>query len=506
MMRLDEYCSLDATALAGLVQRREVTAGELTTLALRAVDAVNPELNAVIGLTPRETHAALGRLRGDEPLAGVPYLVKDLGSALAGELQEWGSRLLKGHVAAHDGELIRRFKAAGMVAVGRSNVPEFGDPPMTEPLLYGPTHNPWKLGWSAGGSSGGAAAAVAAGVVPIAHASDAGGSIRIPAGWCGLVGLKPSRGRCPMGPDESQLINFPAVEHVVARTVRDCAAALDATCGPDDTDFIALPRPERPFADECRREPGRLRVAAVASLSSGVQPAPDRLAVFSSVLRALELEGHAVEPVASPVDLDAPGIAEMLFSMYGSGGSPDDLERFARRMGRPLSLETLELGLVYGWGPTAGDPATVSVQERLAPDTRAFAEYQRLRAAYVAWLTTVNAFFRRYDVLVTLTNAADPPRLGQWRYNGSVEERAALFDAFKAASPGVFQWNLSGHPAMTLPLGTSDHGFPVGIQIATALSGEATLYRLASQLEHVMPWHARRPPVHAALSGAGSHG
>jgi amidase len=501
-MRLDEYCSLDATALAGLVRRREVAAGELTALALRAVDAVNPEINAVIGLTPKEMNAALGRLRGEEPLAGVPYLVKDLGSALAGELQEWGSRLLKGHVAAHDGELIRRFKAAGMVAVGRSNVPEFGDPPMTEPLLYGPTHNPWKLGWSAGGSSGGAAAAVAAGIVPIAHASDGGGSIRIPAGWCGLVGMKPSRGRCPMGPDESTLVDFTAVEHVVARTVRDCAAALDATCGPDDTDFIALPRPERAFAEECRREPGRLRVAAVASLSSGVRPTNDRLAVFDQVLRALEGQGHAVEPVSSPVDLDAPGVAELLFGMYGTAGTPGDLQRFAERMGRPLSLETLELGLVYGWGPMAGDPATTSVAERLAPDVRPFADYQHLRAAYVRWLSSVNAFFRSHDVLVTLTNATDPPQLGQWAYNGSVEERAGLYDQFKVASPGVFQWNLSGHPAMTLPLGMSEHGFPVGIQIVTALSGEAVLYRLAAQLEQVMPWHARRPAVHAARSKA----
>jgi amidase len=501
-MRLDEYCSLDATALADLVRRREVAAEELATLAVQALEAVNPEINAVIGLTPKETHAALGRLQGREPLAGVPYLVKDLGSALAGELQEWGSRLMRGHVAALDGELIRRFKAAGMVAIGRSNVPEFGDPPMTEPLLYGPTHNPWRLGWSAGGSSGGAAAAVAAGIVPIAHASDGGGSIRIPAGWCGLVGMKPSRGRCPMGPQESALVDFTAAEHVVARTVRDCAAALDASCGPDDTDFIALPRPERPFVEECRRDPGRLRVAAVASLSSSVRPAGDRLAVFEKTLQVLQGQGHEVELVSSPVDLDAAGVAELLFGMYGTAGPAGELQRMAQLMGREPSLETLELGLVYGWGPMAADPRACTVEDRLAPDERPFSDYQHLRSAYVRWLSGVNAFFRRHDVLVTLTNAMDPPRLGQWKYNGNLEERAGLYEQFKAASPGVFQWNLGGQPAVTLPLGMSDAGFPVGLQFVTALSGEATLYRLAAQLEQVMPWYERRPAAHAARGGS----
>ena len=500
-MRLDEYCVLDGVALAALVRRREVEPKTLVEMALRAIDAVNPRLNAVIGLTPHETAAALERNQPlAAPMAGVPFLMKDLGASLAGELQEWGSRLCRGHVATQDAELTRRFKAAGVVTIGRSNVPEFGDPPMTEPLLYGPTHNPWRLSYSPGGSSGGAAAAVAAGIVPVAHASDGGGSIRIPAGWCGLVGLKPSRGRNPIGPDESSWVDFTVAEHVVARSVRDCATVLDATCGPEDNDFIAVPRPHIAFAEECRRDPGRLRIAAMASMSSQAQVAPDRLRVFEHVKAQLAQLGHEIEEVASPVDLDAPGVAELLFGMYGSAGTPGQLERWSQQMGRPLGLETLELGLVYGWGPGAADPAQTSLAERFAPDQRPYCDYQMLRAGFMPLLAGVNAFFRRHDVLLTLTNAQDPPQLGQWAYNGSYEERAGLYELFKAASPGVFQWNLMGHPAMTLPLGMSQQGFPVGVQIVTALSGEALLYRLAGQLEQTLPWQQRRPPVHAAAS------
>ena len=501
-MRLDEYTNFDAVALGSLVRTGQVAATELAQLACAAIEAINPQLNAIIGMTPREMSAALGRQHAaSAPFPGVPFLMKDLGASLQGELQEWGSRLCRGHIAESDAELTRRFKAAGVVTVGRTNVPEFGDPPMTEPLLYGPTHNPWHLGYSPGGSSGGAAAAVAAGIAPIAHASDGGGSARVPAGWCGLVGMKPSRGRNPIGPDESYFVDFNVTEHIVSRTVRDCATMLDATCGPDETDFIAVPKPAVPFAEECRRDPGKLRVAFVPSLSSGVKPASDRLEVFQAVLRQLASQGHNLESVESPVDLDAPGTAEMLFAMYGSSGSGDELERWSEKMGRPLSLDTLELGLVYGWGPGAGDPTQETVQDRLAGNATPFCDYQALRSGYMKWLTGVNRFFRQYDVLVTLTNAIDPPQHGEWAYNGSFEVRAGLYEHFKQASPGVFQWNLAGHPAMTLPLGTSARGFPVGVQFVSALGGEALLYRLAAQLEQVLPWSGRRPPLHVLSAG-----
>lgn len=496
-MKLDEYAALDGVALAALVRSKQVSPQELADTALKAIAAVNPALNAVIGLTPRETAAAIERDSArDGVFAGVPFLIKDLGASIEGELQECGSRLAKGRVAEYDGELTKRYKSAGVVTIGRTNVPEFGDMATTEPLLYGPTHNPWALDKSSGGSSGGAAAAVAAGVVPIAHASDSGGSIRVPASWCGLVGLKPSRGRVAVGPDESYFVDFPVVEHVVTRTVRDCASMLDATCGPEDVDFIALPRPAVPFAEECKRDPGKLRIAFVASLSSSVKATPDRMKVFETTLHQLGAAGHELEAVASPVDLDAPGVTELLFGMWGTSGTYGQLQAWAEKMGRPLSLDTLELGFVYGWGPSAVDPSEVSVAEQLAPSTHSYHDYQTMRAGFMKLLTSVNAFFRRYDVLVTLTNATDPPNIGDWRYNGTLDERIALYDKLKAASPGVFQWSLMGHPAMTLPLGMSSAGLPVGVQIISALSNEAVLYRLAAQLEKLMPWHARRPSMH----------
>ena len=258
-MRLDEYAAHDGLGLAALVRRGEVSAAELAALAQSAIEALNPQLNAVIGRVDARPPA------GDAtaPFHGVPFLIKDLVLHAQGVPCDMGSRLLAGaFTAPHDTELMARFRAAGLVTLGRTNTPELGFNATTEPLLYGATRNPWDPSRSAGGSSGGSSAAVAAGIVPLAHANDGGGSIRIPAAQCGLVGLKPTRGRTPVGPETGMPLHDMGIEHAVTRTLRDCAALLDAVEGPASGDRFAIARPARPYAEEVRRAPPRrLRIA-----------------------------------------------------------------------------------------------------------------------------------------------------------------------------------------------------------------------------------------------------
>ncbi len=269
---------LDATALADLVRRRQVTPAELVNAAIGRIERLNPQLNAVV--TPmfeQAREAARGPLP-EGPFTGVPFLMKDLGPTVAGVRYTQGSRFLRDYVAPGDSELTKRYRRAGLIIAGKTNTPELGLVPTTEPGLFGPARNPWDLTRTTGGSSGGSAAAVAAGIVPMAHANDGGGSIRIPASCCGLFGLKPTRARTPLGPDVGDVMSGLAVDHAVTRTVRDCAALLDATGGPDLGDPYWAPPPERPFAQEVEGDPGRLRIAFATQAPAGSPIHPDCVA------------------------------------------------------------------------------------------------------------------------------------------------------------------------------------------------------------------------------------
>lgn len=334
-MNLSEYCSHDATGLADLVRRREISARELAGLARAAHEKVDPEINAVV-----EFYADAEELTGPEDgvFAGVPFLRKDVGSKEAGRLQEYGSRLMKGNVATFDSYYTIRAKAAGLRFVGRSAVPEFAFAGFTETILEGITRNPWNLDRAAGGSSGGAASAVAAGVVPIAHASDGGGSIRIPAGWCGLVGLNPSRGRVSGGPDHQDSLFGLAREFAVCRSVRDMAAALDVFSGPEPGDPFIIAQPERPYLEELQRPTGKLRIGVTRTAWGKVAIAQDVLTVLDDTAALLAEMGHEIEEISAPADPED----IMAGVMGGFNLSLADMPELANLLGKPLDSTTME--------------------------------------------------------------------------------------------------------------------------------------------------------------------
>ena len=338
---MDELSQMDATEQAELVRKREVTPAELVEAAIARIDALNPTLNAVV--TPMFDRARL-EAKGSlppGPFAGVPFLVKDLGPQLAGVRYTEGSKFLRDFVPDHDSELVARQRAAGLITVGKTNTPEFGIQPTTEPARFGATHNPWNLERTPGGSSGGSAAAVAAGLVPMAHGNDGGGSIRIPASCCGLFGLKPTRARNSMAPDAGEAWAGFAADHAVTRSVRDSAALLDATSGPAVGDPYFAPTPERPFADEVGIEPGRLRIAVSVSSPLATEVHPDCAAAAMETARLCESLGHDVTEAAPSMD------AEEFMEAYISvvmGSTAAGMESLSLRLGRPLSPDEFEEG------------------------------------------------------------------------------------------------------------------------------------------------------------------
>ncbi len=472
-----ELAGLDALGQAELVGRGEVSALELVDAAIERIEAVNPALNAVVApLFERARAEARGPLP-DGPLAGVPFLLKDLGAALGGTVQTSGSVALRDHVSDVDTELTRRYRAAGLLIVGKTNTPEFGNHSTTEPVLFGPTRNPWALDRTAGGSSGGSAAAVAAGMVPAAHGTDGGGSIRIPASCCGVFGLKPTRGRISAAPARESLSGL-SVEHALTRSVRDSAALLDATAGPAAGDPYFAPPPARPFLAEVGADPGRLRIAFSADppFDAAVDPAFARVARETADL--LASLGHEVEEAAPAFDgevLDLP--FARIWAIYNLRRFRDIVREFGREPRRD-ELETTTWELVeYGRRFDAVDLidalASLSVASRqIAP------------------------FFERYAAWVTPTLGRSPERLGILNASGGgALEWWRLDGGFNPWNPIA---NLTGQPAMSVPLTWSADGLPIGSLVFGRYGDEATLFRLAGQLEAARPWAGRRPPVHAA--------
>ncbi len=485
-MKLEEYARCDGLQLATLVRRGEVKVEDLVACALSAIDRLNPAINAVIGrVEPQDVAAQIAAVPAEAPFRGVPFLIKDLVLHMAGVRCDMGSRLVNGaYVPPADSELMARFRRSGVVTLGRTNVPEMGFNASTEPLLHGPTRNPWNTAYSSGGSSGGSAAAVAAGMVPIAHANDGGGSIRIPAAMCGIVGLKPSRGRTPTGPDYSDPLHGLGIEHIVSRSVRDTAAMLDAVEGPGVGDRYEIPRPAQPYLQAIATPPGRLRIAYSAGVDSHSAPAePEVVRALEVVARACAGLGHGVEEGRPAYDADTFHRANMIYwaSFCASG-----VAAIAQALGRTPSLENLETSLMGNY------------EHGLA-----------LKALDLEWADaimnqvcrSVAPFFQRHDILLTPITGVTPYKLGFLDANAPGLTAQGWYDHLFRHLPYTALFNMTGQPAISLPLGQSAGGLPIGIQVVGRYGDEATVLKLAAQLEQALPWAGRVPPLHAARAG-----
>lgn len=473
-----EYLSFDAVGLAEVIARGEVSPTEVLDAALERMAAVNPAINAVIFAGEADARADAGRPKTG-PLAGVPFLVKDYAAHVQGWPTTAGSRLFQEHIADADAPIVTAYRRAGLVIFGKTNLPELGLDATTEPELHGPTRNPWDLSRTPGGSSGGSAAAVAAGIVPAAHASDAGGSIRIPAACCGVFGFKPSRGRVSFAPASDGLAGFD-VQHAVTRSVRDSAALLDAVCAPEPGDPYSAAAPERPYVEACGQDPRRLRVAFTTDAFEAGALAPECVQAVMAAAKLLADLGHDVEEASLPPGLDAAVAAS---SSVMAGHIAADLDDRAERLGRPLM---------------EGEVEAIT-----------FARYQHASRAtasdYVRGLRTVHAYgravarmFERFDVLITSTLGSLPLPLGALQGvspgAGGVARRAFM--------PNTRIFNLTGQPAMSVPLAWSDDGLPIGVQFVGRMGDEATLFALAGVLERVRPWAQHRPSIPTSGVGA----
>lgn len=472
-----EYDAHDAIGLAALVRSGQITAAELFETFVARVDALNPALNAVIEPVFDQARAAIAAGLPDGPFTGVPYLIKNLHAAAKGTVLSSGSRFAAGAVCDFDTETVARLRRAGFVVAGRTNAPEFGMNASTEPAFYGPTHNPWKHGHSAGGSSGGAACAVASGMLPATHATDSAGSIRIPAGWCGLVGLKPTRGRNPTGPNRGSVAEGVSHEHAVTRSVRDCAAILDATAGPDEGAPYYAPPPPRPFLDEVGADPGTLRIALCTEAFSGAPVEPACNEAAEATARLLADMGHQVEVAAPSFDVRKMGDAMTVFLLCGLTAQ---VEVAAAARSRP---------------PTADEFEPVTWQALQKAQGYRGIDYAHAVSAFNGEVRALAGFFRDYDLLVTPTAATPAPELGVM--STQTDDAMAFMTMVYSLCPFTSAFNGTGQPAISLPLHWTDDGLPVGVQLVARYAEDALLLRVAAQLEAAKPWFDRRPPVAA---------
>ncbi len=480
MISLKDYTAHDGLGLAELVARKEVTPDELGAAAFEAVAKVNPRINAVLHTIPKEAAAEIraGLPRG--PFTGVPFLIKEIVLHAKGVRCEMGSKLAQGYVPDADTELMARFRRAGFVLAGTTQTPEFGYNPTTETRAFGPVHNPWNLGHSPGGSSGGSGAAVAAGIVPIAHANDGGGSIRIPASCNGLVGLKPSRDRIPSGPDYGDLLCGLACEFALTRSVRDAAALLDAVAGPDPGAPGHPVPPARPYREQIGTPPSRLRIAWTTTPASGAKIDPECEKAVHETVRLLVSLGHTLIEDRPRYDWDA--FLENVNVIWGAFGvaSIDFASAMTGRKPGPDNLEAVTLASYE--------------------DGKRYSAIDLLNAMTHCNLVSrqVGPFFEKVDVLVTPTIARQPAPLGELNQNREGMRAMEWTRQIFSYVPFTPLFNVTGQPAISLPLHWSADGLPVGVQIAGRFGDEATLLRLAAQLEQARPWAAKRPPIHAA--------
>lgn len=476
-MKLSEYVDQDATGLGKLVDAGEITTSELASVARQAYDRVNPQINAVIEFyEDAETvaDADTGLFRG------VPFLRKDIGSSEAGRLQERGSRLFRGYRSKTDSYFFRRAREAGFQTLGRTATSELGTSGLSESYLHGITRNPWNLRLTAGGSSAGAAAAVAAGIVPIAHGGDGGGSIRIPASYCGLVGLNPCRGRISGGPNRQDSNFGLARQFVLCRSVRDMAAALDVFSGPYPGDPFIIIQPNRPFIDELNQPTDRLRIGFAGTKWGDLDLEPEVSAAVEATARTLEEMGHIIE------QMDPPYVSEdyskIILGMCDLAIGP--LEDAAKAMGREINSETME-------------PISLKLVEhgRRQPLSHAGKVCEAIRKMRA----DVGKAVQDFDILLTpvVPVPALPHGCVYCTTNDTFSaEEWADADAALYQYLGVF--NVTGQPSVSLPLAQSRSGLPIGVQVVGRFGDEATLVRVSSALEEAIPWAGRRPPIHVA--------
>jgi Asp-tRNA(Asn)/Glu-tRNA(Gln) amidotransferase A subunit family amidase len=469
-----DYDSYDALGLAELVRKGETSAEALLDEALARTAARNPALNAVNMVWADQARAAISKGLPDGPFRGVPYLLKDLHAQVAGMPLSFGSRLYGRFVSETDSEITLRYRRAGLVIFGRTTSPEFGLTATTESTLWGATRNPWNPGRTSGGSSGGASAAVAAGILPAAHASDGGGSIRIPAACCGLFGLKPTRARVPSGPHSGEGWGGMSTAHAVSWSVRDSAALLDATHGPDSGAPYHAPAPERPYLEELSRAPGRLRIGVQVETFNGAPTHPECRDAALAAAKLCESLGHHVEPVKLEVDAAALGrAAQVLIASNVQATCEDAAAALGRELGPDL-IENITLSMVMGArGASAAD-------------------YARAIRTIHAVGRAIEAFFTGCDVLLTPTMAAPPVAIGELALSNAPGPE--YLARIQAATGYTQLFNAGGQPAMSVPLGQASDGMPLGVQFAARFGDEATLFRLAAQLEQAQPWRDRRPP------------
>lgn len=468
-MELHEYASLDAVGLRDLISAGEVSAAEVEQTARRAIELVNPDLNALTQLLfdPALDHDLSGAL------GGVPFLIKDSGPFARGVAFTLGSRSIRGAFAAVDHELMARFRSAGLVTLGQTTAPELGLSFSTESVRYGPTRNPWDLARGVGGSSGGAAALVAAGAVPMAHGNDGGGSLRIPASSCGLVGLKPSRGRTPSGPLVGESGFGLVTEFGLTRTVRDAAHLLDAVSAPTVGEKYTSSAPRRPYVSELRADPGRLRIALMSDAWAEVAIDAQVAAATLAAGTTLEWIGHVVEH-ARP-DLN-----------------PDDIIDGAM-------LGALATGGAMLRAPQRPDPALLEAVSRAILAETATSTALELMAAIDAQhriTRMVGMFFGEYDMLVTPTLGQLPAPHGTLDYDNPGYTMRTWLQRILEYGPFTAPFNVSGNPAISLPLGQSREGVPIGVQLVAAQGREDLLLQVAAQLEQALPWRDRQPPIY----------
>jgi amidase/6-aminohexanoate-cyclic-dimer hydrolase len=472
-MAFKEYGSHDALGLAELVRKNEVSATELLDEAIARTERVDPKINAVVVKHYDHARSQIDRGLPDGPFKGVPFLLKDL-DLLKGTRTTWGASIYKNDVADRTSTLAQRFLGAGLAIFGKSASPEFGLLPTTEPRLFGPTRNPWNPAHSSGGSSGGAAASVAARILPVAHASDGGGSIRIPASACGVFGLKPTRGRTPVGPDRGEGWAGFSGSHVVSITVRDSAAMLDAIAGPELTSPYHAPAPERPFADEVRREVGRLRIAFTDKSPYGEAIDPEVAQAVRDVAALLGKLGHDVEERAPHLPRDPADVIREIVAANTAMGVRLAEQRFGRKMTED-DFEVLTLASARR-GETATSADYVAAQLGAFQISRALAE-----------------FMASCDAFLCATLCTPPLRIGE--IDPMSQDLSHIAPILRRYMPSTSMFNMSGQPAMSVPLAWNGAGLPLGMMFAARFGDEATLFRLAAQLEQERPWRTKIPPV-----------
>jgi len=491
-----EFDQYDGLGLAELVRAREISAEELCETAIARIEALNPKLNAVV--TPMYDHARAAMRQGlpTGPFTGVPFLLKDLLAAYAGVPLTSGSKACRGFIPTEDSEMVVRFKRAGTVILGKTNTPEFGLMGYTEPELHGATRNPWNTEHTPGGSSGGSAAAVASGMVPLASGGDGGGSIRIPAACCGLFGLKTTRGRNPIGPEFGAIWQGAVIEHVITRTVRDSAAMLDVTQGPDVGASAILPQPECPYLKDMEQDPGRLRIAFTIRSPLGTSVHPECIKGIEETVQLLETLGHHVEEAEPRIDGRA--LAMSYLTMY-FGEMAADIDALHQILGRKACQKDVEaltwtLGLM-GRTYSAGYFVTAM---------REWGKAARI----------MGHFHLKYDLYLTPTLAFPPVRIGELKPKpiealalkvinalglGRLVKISGKMDKLAVESlsktPFTQLANFTGQPAMSVPLHWTHDGLPCGSQFISRFGDESTLFRLARQLEQAQPWFEKRPPV-----------